>query len=83
MDESGVKALKTAIDANDLARVKALMEDNPELHHAPMGYGDDGPLTWVAECRVPWEPPGQTRLAMARWMIENGSDVNQGGGGPL
>src|SRR5262249_32751377 len=47
------------------------------------GYGKDGPLTWVAECRVPWEPPSPARLAMAKWMIENGSDVHQGGDGPL
>jgi Ankyrin repeat len=32
---------------------------------------------------VPRVPPGETRLAMARWMIENGSDVHQGGDGPL
>ena len=54
-----------------------------ELHRAPLGYGQNGPLTWVAECRVPREPPGEARLAMARWMIENGSDVHQGGDGPL
>jgi ankyrin repeat protein len=75
--------LKQAIDANDLDRVKAMMTRNPELHCAPLGYGKDGPLTWVAECRVPWEPPVPARLAMAKWMIENGSDVHQGGDGPL
>ncbi len=76
-------SLKNAIDTNDLLRVKSLMSGNPELHRAPLGYGKNGPLTWVAECRVPWEPPGYERLAMARWMIENGSDVHQGGDGPL
>jgi ankyrin repeat protein len=75
--------LKLAIDANDLERVKRLMRSNPALHQAPLGYGKNGPLTWVAECRVPWEAPGPTRLAMAEWMIENGSDVHQGGDGPL
>src|SRR5580704_1360605 len=75
--------LKLAIDANDLERVKSLMARNPELHRAPLGYGKNGPLTWVAECRIPWEAPGPTRLAMAQWMIENGSDVHQGGDGPL
>ena len=75
--------LKQAIDTNDLARVKDLMTRNPELHRAPLGYGRNGPLTWVSECRVPWEPPSPTRLAMAKWMIENGSDVHQGGDGPL
>ena len=75
--------LKQAIDANDLDAVKTLMTRNPELHGAPLGYGKDGPLTWVAECRVPWESPSAARLAMAEWMITHGSDVHQGGNGPL
>jgi ankyrin repeat protein len=81
LEEAG--QLKQAIDTNDLQRVKVLMTRNPALHRAPLGYGKNGPLTWVAECRVPWEPPTPDRLAMARWMIENGSDVHQGGDGPL
>ena len=83
MDAHLVGQLKQAIDTNDVERVKSLMTANPALHRAPLGYGKDGPLTWVAECRVPWEAPGPARLAMARWMIENGSDVHQGGDGPL
>jgi ankyrin repeat protein len=75
--------LKHAIDTNDLGAVRTLMTRNPELHRAPMGYGKNGPLTWVAECRVPWEAPGPVRLAMAQWMIDHGSDVHQGGDGPL
>jgi hypothetical protein len=75
--------LEKAIDANDLDRVKLLMSRDPSLHSSPLGYGEDGALTWVAECRVPWEPPGAARLAIARWMLENGSDVHQGGDGPL
>ena len=75
--------LKAAIDRNDFDQVRAMMTRNPALHGAPLGYGKNGPLTWVAECRVPWEAPSATRLAMARWMIENGSDVHQGGDGPL
>ena len=75
--------LKQAIDTNDLARVQTMMMRNPALHSAPLGYGKDGPLTWVAECRVPWEPPSPLRLAMAEWMIAHGSDVHQGGDGPL
>ena len=75
--------LKLAIDANDLEQVKNLMTRDPALHRAPLGYNKNGPLTWVAECRVPWEAPGPARLAMAEWMIDNGSDVHQGGDGPL
>src|SRR5438067_2928463 len=79
----GAGQLKQAIDTNDIARVKTMMTRNPALHAAPLGYGKNGPLTWVAECRVPWEPPGAERLAIAKWMIENGSDIHQGGDGPL
>src|SRR5580692_3861603 len=75
--------LKLAIDSNDFEQLKSLMTRNPELHRAPLGYGKNGPLTWVAECRVPWAPPGPERLAMAAWMIDHGSDVHQGGDGPL
>jgi ankyrin repeat protein len=75
--------LKQAIDTNDIDRVKTMMTRNPTLHSAPLGYGKDGPLTWVAECRDPWESPSPTRLAMAKWMLEHGSDVHQGGDGPL
>jgi ankyrin repeat protein len=75
--------LKHAIDRNDCERVKHLMTRNPALHRAPLGYNKNGPLTWVAECRVPWAPPCPERLAMAKWMIERGSDVHQGGDGPL
>ena len=75
--------LKQAIDTNDIVRVKTLMTRNPALHSAPLGYGKDGPLTWVAECRVPWEAPSPARLAIAEWMIAHGSDVHQGGDGPL
>jgi ankyrin repeat protein len=78
-----VGQLRQAIDSNDLEQVKQMMTRHPELHRAPLGYGKNGPLTWVAECRVPREAPSEARLAMARWMIENGSDVHQGGDGPL
>ena len=72
--------LKLAIDAEDLEEVKRLMTRHPELHRAPLGDSKSPPLTWVASCRV---PPSETRLAMARWMIENGSDIHQGGDAPL
>src|SRR5688572_27443258 len=78
-----IEQLKQAIDTNDIDRVKTMMTRNPTLHSAPLGYGKDGPLTWVAECRVPWESPSPARLAMAEWMLEHGSDVHQGGDGPL
>ncbi len=82
-EPKGTAELKRAIDRNSLERVQSLMTAEPKLHRAPLGYGKDGPLTWVAECRVPWEPPGPARLAIAKWMLENGSDVHQGGDGPL
>ena len=70
-----IDELKQAIDTNDFEHVKALMTRNPGLHRgAPLGYGKAGPLTWVAECRVPWERPGPQRLNIAKWMIENGSE---------
>src|SRR5687767_12139519 len=78
-----IAQLKQAVDTNDIDRVKTLMTRNPSLHSAPLGYGKDGPLTWLAECRVPWESPSPARLAMAAWMLEHGSDVHQGGDGPL
>jgi ankyrin repeat protein len=78
-----IEQLKQAIDNNEVDRVVALMARNPTLHGAPLGYGNDGPLTWVAECRVPWEPPSPERLAIADWMLTHGSDVHQGGDGPL
>ena len=75
--------LMAAIDANDLTKVQRLMTLHPDLHRAPLGYGKDGPLTWAAECRIPREAPGEARLAIARWMLDNGSDVHQGGDGPI
>jgi hypothetical protein len=75
--------LKQAIGTNDLDRVKTLMTRTPALHRAPLGYAKNGPLTWVAECRVPREPPSPARLAMAEWMIDHGSQVHQSSDGPL
>src|SRR4051812_40937418 len=75
--------LKAAIDRSDLDGVRELMTRNPALHRTPLGYGKNGPLTRVAECRVPRVPPSPARLEMARWMLEHGSDVHQGGDGPL
>jgi beta-lactamase regulating signal transducer with metallopeptidase domain len=72
--------LKVAIDADDLEEVKRLMTRHPELHRASLGAHNYPPLTWAATCRV---PPSETRLAMARWMIENGSDIHQGGEAPF
>ncbi|HTQ95348.1 MAG TPA: hypothetical protein VMH89_01005, partial [Candidatus Acidoferrum sp.] len=75
--------LKQAIDTNDLATIQTMMTANPALHQAPLGYNKNGPLTWVAECRIPWEAPSPQRLAIATWMMDHGSDVHQGGDGPL
>jgi len=58
--------LKQVIDTNDIARATTTMARNPALHSAPLGCGKDGPLTWVAKCRVPWESPSPVRLAMAK-----------------
>src|SRR3954468_9655819 len=44
-----VGKLRHAIDRNDLELVKTLMSNHPILHQAPLGYGNDGPLTMVAE----------------------------------
>lgn len=75
--------LTDAINQNDVSRVQTLMMKCRELHGAPIGYAKDGPLTWVAECRVPRSAPSDDRLEMAKWMLENGSDVHQGGDSPL
>lgn len=72
--------LKLAIDAEDLGEVKRLMTRHPQLHGVPLGGSKSPPLTWVAEIR---RPPSERRLAMARWMIDNGSDIHQGGEMPL
>jgi ankyrin repeat protein len=77
-----IDQLKHAIDTNDFEHVKALMTRNPSLHYAPAGPSNTGPLTYAVE----WprrEPPKAERLAILRWMLENGSDVHQGGDGPL
>src|SRR5262245_36372223 len=78
-----VGRLKQAIDTDNVDLVKTLMTRNSTMHRAPLGYGQSGPLTWAAECRIPWGPPSLERLEMAKWMIENGSDVHQGGDAPL
>src|SRR2546422_523628 len=76
------ETLKEAITRNDLARVKEMIAANPALLHAPIGYGGDGPLTWAAECRGA-TPPAPERLAIARFLLEAGADVHEGGDGPL
>lgn len=81
LKESG--QLKQAIDREDVDRVTQLMSRNRSLHQAPIGYGGSGPLTWVAECRGCLGPPSAARLQIAEWMIQNGSDVHQGGDAPL
>jgi ankyrin repeat protein len=76
--------LREAIDTNSPQRVIDLMVRNPALHVAPIGpRRGQKALTWAAECRVPRGSPSADRLAIARWMIENGSDVHQDGDAPL
>jgi ankyrin repeat protein len=74
--------LKNAIDTDDLDRVRMLMTHNPNLHTTPMDRRGRKPLTLAAECRVPRDAP-VPRLAIAKWMIENGSDVRQDHDYPL
>ena len=77
-----VAKLKLALDTFDLEEVKRLMTRHPELHRAPLGYAKNGPLTYAVEW--PRRVPRITeRLAILNWMLENGSDVHQGGDGPL
>jgi hypothetical protein len=73
--------LRYAIQTQDLERVKAILTAKPDLHRSPRDDGDDGPLSWVTDCRGP--APSPTRLAIAQWLIDHGSDVHQGGDGPL
>lgn len=77
--ESLEEQLMDAISRNDITGVQDLMTRKPGLHKAPLGYGNDGPLTFAAECGT----ATQSRLSIVRWMIGNGSDVHQGGDGPL
>lgn len=79
----GAGQLRQAIRAEDLDRVKALLTANPALHRSPREDGDEGPLSWTAECRGPSRTASPARLAIAQWLIDNGSDVHQGGDGPL
>lgn len=72
--------LQSAIDADDPDEVRRLMSQHPELHRAALGPHKDGPLTYVATCNT---PPSEPRLAIATWMIENGSDIHQGDDAPL
>jgi ankyrin repeat protein len=79
-----IDQLREAIDTNNLERVKAMMTRNPKLHTAPIGpHRGQKALTWAAECRTPNEAPSPARLAIAKWIIENGSDVHQDGDAPL
>ena len=63
--------LEQAINCNDIVRIKTLMTRNSAAQRSAR-FSKDGPLTSVAECRVPWESPGSARLAMAESMIAHG-----------
>jgi hypothetical protein len=73
--------LRHAIQTDDFDRVKALLTANTGLHRGPRDDGDDSPISWVTECRGP--SPSSTRLAIAQWLIDHGSNVHQGGPGLL
>jgi ankyrin repeat protein len=76
--------LREAINTNNLEGVKDLMMRNPKLHSSPIGpHRGQKALTWAAECRIPPGSPSPDRLAIAKWMMENGSDVHQDGDAPL
>jgi ankyrin repeat protein len=74
--------LKEAINSDDLSEVRHLLSKHPDLKHAPIGYGGDGPLTWATECRGSREP-SKARLDIAEWLINNGCDIHEGGDAPL
>jgi hypothetical protein len=74
--------LKNAISQDDLAEVRLLLSEHPELRAAPIGYGGAGPLTWAAECRGMAEP-SSARLGIAEWLIHSGCDIHEGGDAPL
>src|SRR5947209_933995 len=42
---SQAEVLKDGITRNDLTQVQAMLQADPALLHAPIGYGGDGPLT--------------------------------------
>ena len=69
---------------NNLRPCEGPDDAQSEIAFVPIGtHRGQKPLTWVAECRIPRESPSPDRLAMAKWMIENGSDVHQDGDAPL
>ncbi len=74
--------LKEAINSDDFAEIRHLLSKHPELKDAPIGYGGDGPLTWAAECRGIGGAT-KARLEIAEWLLNNGSDVHEGGDAPL
>lgn len=81
-EQANAEKLKLAIHQDDLAGVQLLLSSNPDLRSAPIGYGAAGPLTWAAECRG-MERPSAARLEIAKWLIDSGSDVHEGGDAPL
>jgi Ankyrin repeats (3 copies)/Ankyrin repeat len=82
IDRTNAGKLKQAINQDDLGEVRLLLSKHPELRTAPIGYGEDGPLTWAAECRGIVQP-SSARLSIVEWLIGSGSDVHEGGDAPL
>ena len=65
--QTEVGRLRRAIDTESIDRVQAMMTANPALHRAPLGYGKNGPLTWVADVACPG-----SRQAPCDWRWRHG-----------
>jgi hypothetical protein len=82
LERTNAGKLKEAIDRDDLAEVRRLLTEHPELRTAPIGYGGFGALTWAAECRG-MAQPSPMRLSIVEWLIRSGSEIHEGGDAPL
>ena len=85
-DPSGpeeIGQLKQAIDTNRVERVKSIMTRNPARAPRPAWLWQRRSAHVGGRMPGPVGAPGPAGLAMAKWMIENGSDVHQGGDAPL
>lgn len=65
MDKELIKAMRNAIKQDDLAAVKQLLKENPDLLEAQTPFG-----TWLHEAAI------QGKYAIAEYFIKSGIDVN-------